>query len=251
MRTAFWVRIAVILGFVGLVEILCRTGVIDPFTMIPPSEMVANLAMILWSGEMNAAIALTFRNVLIAFVLAVVIGFLLGAGLFLVPRLRSVVTPLLASYYAIPIFVFYPLFVVLFGLNSAPQIMIGFLLAVVAMIINTINGFDRVPPVLLKTARMHGLDRTRAVAYVILPYALLYIFTGLKLAVSYSFIGVIAAEFILSGSGLGHEISFAYNNFDNAVMYPLILLILLVAATINMALYSWEKWIRAKQVGET
>lgn len=250
MRTAFWVRIAFILGIVGGLEILCRTGVIDPFTMIPPSEMVLNLAMILWSGEMNAALALTFRNVLIAFVLAVTVGFLLGAILFLVPRLRSITTPLLASYYAIPIFVFYPLFIVLFGLNSAPQIMIGFLLAVVAMIINTINGFDRVPRVLLKTARVYGLERTRAVFYVFLPYALLYIFTGLKLAVAYSFIGVIASEFILSGSGIGHEISFAYNNFENDVMYPLILLILLVAGTVNMALYAWEKWIRAKQVGE-
>jgi NitT/TauT family transport system permease protein len=38
--------------------------------------------------------------------------------------------------------------------------------------------------------------------------------------VAYSFIGVIAAEFILSGDGIGHEIAFAYNNFDNRTMYP-------------------------------
>ncbi len=40
---------------------------------------------------------------------------------------------------------------------------------------------------------------------------------------------------------MGYEISFAYTNFDNATMYPLILLILLVSMTINTVLARWEK----------
>jgi NitT/TauT family transport system permease protein len=209
--------------------------------------MLAELAAILVSGELLDDIALTLTNVAIALVLAVTVGFVAGAALFVMPRVRRVVDPLLASYYAIPIFVFYPLFIVLFGLNRYPQIMIGFLLAVVAMIINTLNGFDRVPRVLLKTARVHRLGRMRTIFLVILPYATLYIFTGLKLAVAYSFIGVIAAEFIMSGDGMGYEINFAYNNFDNETMYPLILLILIIATAINMGLYTWEKWFRQRQ----
>jgi NitT/TauT family transport system permease protein len=242
-----WIRIAVIAGSVLAVEALCRSRIIDPFTMIPPSAMLAELAAILVSGELLDDIALTLTNVAIALVLAVTVGFVAGAALFVMPRVRRVVDPLLASYYAIPIFVFYPLFIVLFGLNRYPQIMIGFLLAVVAMIINTLNGFDRVPRVLLKTARVHRLGRMRTIFLVILPYATLYIFTGLKLAVAYSFIGVIAAEFIMSGDGMGYEINFAYNNFDNETMYPLILLILIIATAINMALYTWEKWFRQRQ----
>ena len=57
--------------------------------------------------------------------------------------------------------------------------------------------------------------------------------TGAKLAVAYSLIGVIGAEFIMSRGGMGYEISFAYTNFDNATMYPLILLILVVSISIN------------------
>ena len=48
-----------------------------------------------------------------------------------------------------------------------------------------------------------------------LPAAAPHLFSGLKLAVAYSFIGVIAGEFILSTKGVGHEIAYAYNNFDN------------------------------------
>jgi NitT/TauT family transport system permease protein len=138
---------------------------------------------------------------------------------------------------------------VLFGLNRYPQIAIGFLLSVVAMIINTLNGFDRVSPVLMKTARVLRMGRAATIRRIILPYATLYIFTGLKLAVAYAFIGVIAAEFILSGEGMGYEINFAYNNFDNRVMYPLILLIILISTFINMSLYAWEKRFLERQTG--
>ena len=44
---------------------------------------------------------------------------------------------------------------------------------------------------------------------------------------------MIGAELIMSRTGLGYEISFAYNNFDNAMMYPLIVFVLAVAATVN------------------
>ena len=76
---------------------------------------------------------------------------------------------------------------------------------------------------------------------ITLPSAAPYILTGAKFAVAYSLIGVIGAEFIMSTGGMGYEISFAYNNFDNATMYPLIILILTASITINMLISRWEK----------
>jgi NitT/TauT family transport system permease protein len=45
----------------------------------------------------------------------------------------------------------------------------------------------------------------------------------------------------MSRTGIGYEISFAYNNFDNKIMYPLILLILAVSIAINAVLSHWEQ----------
>jgi NitT/TauT family transport system permease protein len=250
VRAAAWIRIGVLAAALLLVEALCRGGVISPLRMPAPSTVVGNLGAILASGHMLGQIARTLADVAVAFVLAAVAGFLLGAGLAAVPRVRAVFEPVLASYYAIPVFVFYPFFVVVFGLNHLPRIAIGFLLAVVAMVINTLNGFDRVPPVLLKSARVMRLSRVATVRHVILPFATLYISTGLKLAVAYAFIGVIAAEFILSGDGMGYEIAYAFNNFDNRVMYPLILVLLVVATTVNMGFYAWERRFTARQTGQ-
>jgi NitT/TauT family transport system permease protein len=241
------VRFALALALVLLLEALCRFGVINRFAMIPPSEILWHLGQILLGGTMWPAIAKTLANVAIACVSAIVVGVILGALIHRWRALRETLDPLFAAYYAIPVYAFYPLFIVIFGLGDVPQVLIGFMLGLVAVIVNTLNGLDRVPRALLKTARVHRLGPVTTALQISLPFAVPYIFTGVKLAVAYSFIGVIGAELIMSRTGLGYEIGFAYNNFDNAVMYPLIVLVLAIAATVNTVFFLWEKRLLARR----
>jgi NitT/TauT family transport system permease protein len=240
-------RAALIAGAVLLLEILCRTGTIPNFTVIPPSAMAQALWQILQSGKFNHDIAATLANVGIAIAAAMIAGVAFATALQGWPAARRVLDPLFATYYAVPMYAFYPLLIVVFGLGDFPQVAIGFLLAVMAVILNTLNGLDRVPAVLLKTARIHALGFFRTAVRIRLPYAAPYVFTGFKLAVAYAFIGVIGAEFITSSRGIGYEISFAYNNFDNAVMYAMILFILLLVITVNMSLHLWEQRLLARR----
>jgi len=241
------VRFALALALVLLLEGLSRFGAIDRFAMIPPSEILWHLGRILAAGEMWPAILKTLTNVAVACIAAVIASIILGTLIHAWRSLRETLDPLFAAYYAIPVYAFYPLFIVIFGLGDIPQVLIGFMLALVAVIVNTLNGLDRVPRVLIKTARIQRLGPLATALKVTLPYAVPYIFTGIKLAVAYSFIGVIGAELIMSRTGLGYEIGFAYNNFDNAVMYPLIVLVLAIAATVNTTFFLWEKKMLARR----
>jgi NitT/TauT family transport system permease protein len=235
------IQLAVILGFVALLELLTRLGVIGKLVMIPPSQMAAKLWSMLIAGELNAAMEQTFANVAIAFALSVSLGCAAGLTIHALPRLRRLSDPLLASYYAVPFFVFYPLLIAIFGLNRWPLIAIGFVFGAAAMVIATLNGLDRVPRVLRKVARMHRLGRVEEIARIVLPAALPHLFTGLKLSLAYAFIGVIAGEFILSGSGLGHAIAYAYDSFDNPTMYALMLFVVMLAIVLNAGLHVWEQ----------
>jgi NitT/TauT family transport system permease protein len=171
-----------------------------------------------------------------------------GAVIQAVPRLRRAVAPVLASWYAVPSFVFYPLLVALFGLSTAPLIAIGTLSATPAMTIATIGGLDRVPLVLRRVARVHRLSAAETLFRITLPSALPSLFTGLKLSFAYAFIGVIAGEFILSGGGLGYGIAYAYESFETPKMYALMLLVLGVAVAVNGALHAWEgRLLRRRQ----
>jgi NitT/TauT family transport system permease protein len=245
--TAGRVRLAIALGVVALLEALCRLGLINSFAMPPPSTILVDLMRLLATAQIWPALATTLGNVAVAGVSAIAAGVMLGTLLHRRAGLRAALDPLFAAYYAIPVYAFYPLFIVMFGLGDLPQVLIGFMLALVAVIVNTLNGLDRVPRVLLKTARIQRMGRLATALQVALPFAAPTIFTGVKLAVAYSFIGVIGAELIMSRTGIGYEIGFAYNNFDNTVMYPLIVLVLAIAASVNGVFYVWEKRLLARR----
>jgi len=245
-RIGLYQALAVIIP-VLLLEVACRTGIIKPLTMPAPSAMVVGLIQILASGKMNAAILKTLANVLAAFATSAIAGVALGALIHRIAPVRKLLEPLFSTYYAIPIYAFYPLFIVVFGLGDAPQVLIGFMLAVVGVIVSTLNGLDSVPRVLIKSARIYRLNAWQTATQVTLPYAAPHLFTGVKLAAAYSFIGVIGAEFIMSQSGLGYEIRYAFDNIDNTVMYPLTLLILVVAVVVNMSLDHFDRKLRARR----
>lgn len=240
-------RLALVAAGIAALEALCRTGLIKPITLVPPSRMVAVLIDLLRSGDINDDIARTATEVGGAVVLAIILGIGAGALIQSIPRLRRAVAPILASWYAVPSFVFYPLLVALFGLSTAPLIAIGVLSATPAMIIATISGLDRVPRVLLRAARVHRLTRMQTLRLITLPSALPSLFTGFKLSFAYAFIGVIAGEFILSGGGVGYAIAYAYESFETPRMYGLMLLVLAVAIGVNAALHVWETHLQQRR----
>ena len=234
-RTAF-----IVLVFAAL-EALCRLGIIDRVTMIPPSEMVASLWTILRTGRYNEDILFTLFNVIVASFIAIIVGFLVGAALQALPRLRRPLVPLLSAYYAIPTFVFYPLLIVAFGVGRTALIVMGAMFGVVAMVVNTTLGLDHVPPAVAKTGAILRLDGLRRLVLIRLPSAAPHLVTGIKLAVAYSVIGIVAGEFILATEGVGKRIAFAYDNFDNKTMYGMLLLLLIAVMVVNGALSGWEK----------
>jgi len=234
-------RLALIVGVFAALEVLCRLGIIDRITMIPPTEMVTSLWQILRSGRFNSDIVFTIYNTITAVLLAVVGGFFIGALLHALPRVRRAIEPLLSAYYAVPIFVFYPLLVVAFGVGRAALIAMGALFGVVAMMVNTMLGLDRVPPIVTKTASIMKLGRLRSLVLVRLPAAGPHLVTGIKLAVAYTVIAIVAGEFILATAGIGKRIAFGYNDFDNRTMYGMLLLLLALVMIVNGGLSIWEK----------
>lgn len=240
-------RLLIVALALGVLELLCVSGTIDRITMQPPHEIARDLVRLVMSGKMNGAMRKTLGNASLAFAWAVCAGVAFASLLHGFRTLRSTLDPLFATYYAVPVFAFYPFLIVVFGLGDLPQILIGFMLGVVAVIVNTLNGLDRVPRVLLKTARIHRLGRLRTALGITLPYAAPHILTGVKLAVAYSLIGVVGSEFIMSRGGIGYEISFAYTNFDNKTMYPLIVLILGLSIAVNTLVSAWERRLLARR----
>jgi NitT/TauT family transport system permease protein len=231
LNTESVLRSALVAGFIGLIELLCRTHVIPQSVLIAPSQMFTHLLALVSAGQYGNDILFSFTNILVSAFIAIISGFFIGLAVHSMPRFRAALEPLLASYYAVPTFIFYPVFIVVFGVGHGSIIAIAVLLAIVAMI----------------TATLTGLDRLETAWRIELPAALPYLFGGVKLAVAYSFIGVIASEFILSGAGIGYAIAFAYNNFESDNMYALMLLVLISVTLINAVLNFFDRRLQARR----
>ena len=249
-RVRIW-QIGLVVGVFAVLELLCRVGAIDRLTMIPPSQMlVALMKLPAKAGWFWPDVRYTLVNIGAAVAISVAGGFLIGLTIHALPRLRRMVDPILTSYYSVPTFILYPLLIVFFGIGPASLVVMGALFGIVAMIVATIAAIDRIPRVLLKVARVSHLGPIRTALLMKLPAAAPHLMTGLRLAVAYSIIGIIAGEFILATAGIGRRVALAYNDFDNPTMYALLVLILGFAAGLNALLGALEqavhrRWYRA------
>jgi NitT/TauT family transport system permease protein len=247
MRSDTFLRAVVIAVFVGALEALCDFGVIPKAVMPSPSAMFRSMYEILSTGEFNEAIAVTLSSVAIALVASVIIGVALGALIYSLPRFRRALEPFLASYYAVPSFLFYPILILFLGVGRTSIVVLATMMGTVAIIVATLAGLDSVPRVLVRTAYVFHMSRARIALLVQFPSAAPYLFSGIKLAVAYSFIGVLASEFILSGDGLGYNIADAYNQFDNRIMYGLMLLVIVVVTLINSVLHAMDQRLQSRR----
>ncbi|MFT5219525.1 MAG: ABC-type nitrate/sulfonate/bicarbonate transport system permease component [Gammaproteobacteria bacterium] len=240
-RSSTLIRSVLLISAVLLLELLCQQGVISRLQLTAPSRMVTTLVDLMGTDIFWDHALKTIRNIFIAIILAAVMGFLIGLLLYRLPRLRRAMEPVIASYYALPFFVLYPLAIVIVGMNDISIIVMGFAYALVAMITSTLSGLDRIPPVLARTGRSFRMGRFETAVLLQLPAAAPYIFTGLKLVLGYGMAGIIGSEFILSNSGIGYSIAFAYDGFESEKMYALLLFVIILVTILLTAVNTFEK----------
>ena len=132
-----------------------------------------------------------------------------------------------------------PLFVIWMGTGAEPKIAIAFLIAVFAIIVDTLHGLRSVPQDVLDVARVLK-GRPLAVFWKVrLPGALPSIVAGMKVAVSLALVGAIVGEFVSSQRGLGYVIMSAQGTFDTVRVFAA----LLVLAAIGLLLYGALVWV--------
>jgi NitT/TauT family transport system permease protein len=223
-------QLALIVTALLLYELATRLELLDPLTFVPLSTMVETLVTDLRGGDyVTENLLPTALEIGATFVAAAVIGVTGGVLLWWSDYLHHVLQPYLLLVYAIPTFAFYPVLVSMVGAGPTSVVITAALGAVPVVVINTAIGFRETREVLVKVGRAFCPRRSQIVRHVYFPAAWPHVFTGLRLAVAYSIIIVIATEFILSTRGMGHSIAFAYNNFDLPHMYASILLVILIA----------------------
>jgi NitT/TauT family transport system permease protein len=229
---SWWPSAVLVVALIAVWQVGGQAGWWRSSVLPTPSKIVGAAGTELSSGDFWTDL----RSTLTALLASVVAGLLLGvlAG-FLFWRKQTVgklFEPYLVSFYTVPLVVFYPMLLVILGLNEWPIIVLGSVMAAIPMALNTWVGLSGIRPVYLNLARSLCLSRWQMVRQVAMPAAAPMIIAGATLASIYALIGVVAMEFMVAQSGLGYRIRYRYESFDNEGMYFYIAAILVLSLII-------------------
>ena len=137
------------------------------------------------------------------FTLGIAIGLLVAVALHAVGLLRAAVYPLLVISQNVPTIALAPLLVIWFGFGIAPKLIVIVLVCFFPVSVAALDGLARTDPVLLDYLRMTGASRWQVFAKLELPQALPAVFSGVKIAATYSVLGAVVAEWMGSDTGIG------------------------------------------------
>ncbi|WP_021591911.1 ABC transporter permease [Actinomadura welshii] len=223
-------RIAALVVFLGGVEVYARYVLATPFELVPVTDMAVRASeLIRESTFLRDDLAWTALAVGISFVAAGILGVAIAFGMHGFGWCDRALQPYVSVFYAVPTFAMYPLLVVILGTGLTPIILISTSFSVVVVIARARDGFSSVPASVAKVSDSLRLTRWQHFRLILGPAALPDIISGLKLALSYAIISVLATEFILATRGVGHFISRAYESFDSRDTYGGIFLVSILA----------------------
>lgn len=215
-----------LLAGIALWEIAGRLS--SPAFMVPFSETLLRLWALAASGELLTQFLESAALFVSGFVLALVVGMPLGLLLARVPALRIGLEPYIMVLYATPMVALIPFILSMMGFGFAPKVLVVFLFAVFPVLYNTIEGARSIKPELIEVARSYRSSEWALWREVMVPYTLPFTMTGVRQAIGRGLVGMVAAEFFLSSTGLGQVIMTASQNFDTAAVFAIILVIGLI-----------------------
>ena len=226
-------------GLLLLWEIFGRD--INPVFGSYPSAIAEAFWDLAQSGKLAAAMSESLRPFVVGYCLAILLGVPLGL---VIGRYRVAEAALgiyVTAGYAMPLVALVPLLVLWLGLGFAVKAAVVFLMSVFPICINTWLGVKSVPKTLIDVGKSLVASDAVILRRIVLPATLPYIMAGIRLAVGRAVVGMVIAEFFTSISGLGAIIINSANNFDTATMFVPIIVLMVLAVSLNSLIGKFER----------
>ncbi|MFG1479821.1 ABC transporter permease [Xanthobacter sp. V4C-4] len=245
-------------GFIGLASFIFlwwlanSIGLLNPKFLSPPRTVLVTLISgLLPGGDLWPQIWPSLRRGLEGFAIALVVGIAAGiaAGSFSV--VEKTLAPVLLFFRNLSILALFPVFLLFFGIGEQSKVAIVAWASFWPIFVNTTSAVKGVERILINAARTLGAGKAYIFAYVVLPAAFPNIFPGIRLAASYAFTALVAAEYLGATEGLGIYIRASQERFEIAEMYSGIVVLGLIGVIVNAVLTLVERRVTSWQLGIT
>lgn len=228
-------------GFLALVEVVPRTGLVSPDYLPPTSRIAGALAGELADAAFWTALGDTLTGWSVGLLIATVLGVAAGTVISGVPHLRRATASTVEFLRPIPSVALIPLAVLLYGTDLRSTLLLVVYAAFWQILVQVLYGAQDVDPVADETARSYGLSARARIRHVVWPTALPYVMTGVRLAASVALILAVTAELVIGSPGLGARIAVAQTSQAVPEMYALVVVTGLLGLVVNVGARAVER----------
>ncbi|HET9903304.1 MAG TPA: ABC transporter permease [Xanthobacteraceae bacterium] len=225
-----------ILGLIALWEAAVRLLDIPRFLLPAPSEIV-QLAINEWSLIQMHSLS-TIGSIAAGYATAVVFALAISAVMIRFPLCERLIMPIFVGLQSVPKIAIAPLILVWVGAGLGSKVLVVASIAFFPIVINTMAGFKEVDRGLADVFRSVAASERQMFFRLRLPYAMPYIFAGLRIATTLAVLGAIVAEWLAASNGLGYLVLSGSFNFNTARSFASIIALAIIGTSF-FALMSW------------
>jgi NitT/TauT family transport system permease protein len=170
-------------------------------------------------ATLSVAAWVTAEEILYGFVLSTLVGMAIATTIARFEVMGRAVYPLMVLFQNVPKIALAPLFILWFGYDLAPKIVLIVVMAFFPVALNMLVGLRSTDPNLVTLLRTVGASKTEILLRAQIPNSLPYLMSGIKIAITLSVIGAIVGEFAGASAGLGYMIQFASTQMDTSLVF--------------------------------
>ncbi len=220
-------------------ELGVRVFRVPDYLLPAPSEIWAQtyaLKAAVWTHSVA-----TMETIFWGFLLAAVVSLPLAILVTASPGIAAAVYPVLVLIQSVPKVALAPVLVVALGANALPRIVVTFLVCFFPLVISVAAGLLSVPAEYIELCRACRASRWRELRRVRLPYAVPFIFSGLKVAITLAVVGAVVGEFVAADVGLGYLIQSSTAFFKTPLAFGAIVILAVIGIVLFQAVVAIER----------
>jgi len=225
----------------ALAELVSRANIVSPQDIPPASRIVGELVSQLGTSEFWSQVGATLLGWAVGLGIAtaggIAFGVLLGSSVYV----RAALRPTVEFLRPVPSVALIPLAILVWGQDLGSKVFLVVVGALWPIVIQSMYGVSQVDDVARDTARSYGLGASERLRFLVLPSALPFIATGLRIASATALIVGVTAEVVIGNKGLGNGIALAQAGGNVELMYALILTTGVLGIAIHMLFSAFER----------
>lgn len=195
------------------------------------------------SGPLYQHLATTAIEVVAGLMAGVLCGTVAGLLLGRSPLLAVVLRPIIVAFYSVPLVALAPLFIMFFGLDMLPKIILVSIVVFFLLFFNTFTGAGQVDNDLIAAVRLMGATRRENFQKIVVPACMVWIIGGIKIALPFALVAATTGEMLAARRGLGFLLSDAADQFDMTGLYAALVILMLLGLAVSEAAAGMERYL--------